>query len=80
MSLTDVVPWDRRLEQYELMFDLSPSALEALIPGCGDEPARFNAEMTELGHVLISVDPIDQLSTEQIKQRVSHPGKSVLRL
>ncbi|WP_008315829.1 hypothetical protein [Leptolyngbya sp. PCC 6406] len=58
------------------MFDLSEADLEAEILGCGDGPASFNAEMTALGRSVISVDPIYQFSTQQIRQRIEavyHP-------
>lgn len=78
MKLNEVVPWSRTFEEYQLMFDLSPSDLEAQILGCGDGSASFNAEMTELGHSLTSVDPIYQFSAEQIKQRVQEIYEPVI--
>ncbi|MDS3862033.1 SAM-dependent methyltransferase [Thermosynechococcaceae cyanobacterium BACA0444] len=70
MKLEEVVPWGRTLEEYKLMFNLSEIDLNLKILGCGDGPASFNAEMTELGHSVVSIDPIYQFSTEQIEQRV----------
>lgn len=70
MKLNDVVPWGRTLQEYQWMFDLSPSDLDVKILGCGDGPASFNAEMTKLGHSVTSIDPIYQFSAGQIKQRV----------
>lgn len=70
MKLNEVVPWGRTLEEYKLMFNLSLSDLNTKILGCGDGPASFNAEMTQQGYSVISIDPIYQFSAEQIKQRV----------
>jgi hypothetical protein len=70
MKLEEVVPWGRSLAEYRSMFNLSGTDLNAKILGCGDGPASFNAEMTELGHSVVSIDPIYQFSAEQIEQRV----------
>lgn len=70
MKLEEVVPWGRTLEEYQAMFSLSETDLNAKILGCGDGPASFNAEMTELGHFVVSIDPIYQFSAEQIELRV----------
>lgn len=78
MKLNKVVPWGRTLEEYQLMFDLSQSDLAAQILGCGDGPASFNAEMTALGHSVISVDSIYQFSAEHIKQRVQETYEPVI--
>jgi hypothetical protein len=70
MKLEEVVPWGRSLAEYQSMFNLSATDLNAKILGCGDGPASFNAEMTELGYSVVSIDPIYQFSAEQIEQRV----------
>lgn len=70
MKLEEVVPWGRNLTEYQLMFDLSEQDLNSKILGCGDGPASFNAEMTEIGHSVVSIDPIYQFSADQIEQRV----------
>jgi hypothetical protein len=70
MKLEEVVPWGRTLEEYKAMFSLSATDLSAKILGCGDGPASFNSEMTELGHSVVSIDPVYQFSAEQIEQRV----------
>jgi hypothetical protein len=70
MKLDEVVPWGRTLEEYKSMFSLSEADLNTKILGCGDGPASFNAEMAELKHSVVSIDPLYQFSTEQIEQRV----------
>lgn len=71
MNLTAVVPWGRNLSEYQQMFNLTAAELSLTILGCGDGPASFNAEMTQRGHTVISIDPIYQFSTEQIRDRVA---------
>jgi len=78
MKLNEVVPWGRTLEEYKLMFTLSDTDLNKTILGCGDGPASFNVEMTEIGHSVVSVDPIYQFSVEQIKQRVQETYEPVI--
>ena len=66
----EVVPWGRSFNEYRRMFDLSNGDLQRSILGCADGPANFNAEMLRRGHRVTSCDPLYQLSTEQIKQRI----------
>lgn len=70
MKLNSVVPWGRTLAEYQAMFCLSPTDLQKIILGCGDGPASFNAEMTALGHTVVSIDPLYEFSPHQIEQRV----------
>lgn len=77
MTLDQVVPWGRSLDEYQHMFDLSPQALQGKILGCGDGPASFNAELTAQGGQVISVDPIYAFSGQQIEQRV-HATRTVV--
>ena len=70
ITLDQVVPWGRSLEEYRRMFDMSERDLDAKILGCGDGPASFNAEMTALGRSVVSCDPIYAFSKEQIARRV----------
>ncbi|MCU0548616.1 MAG: SAM-dependent methyltransferase [Leptolyngbya sp. Prado105] len=78
MDLNAVVPWGRTLAEYQEMFNLSDTDLDAKILGCGDGPASFNAEMTALGYSVISIDPIYQFSADEIRQRVQETYDSVI--
>lgn len=78
MKLDEVVPWGRTLEEYKSMFSLSETDLNTKILGCGDGPASFNAEMTELGHSVVSIDPVYQFSAEQVEQRVRSTYEQVI--
>lgn len=70
MTLDQVIPWGRSLDEYQHMFDLSAQALQSKILGCGDGPASFNAELTAQGGQVISVDPLYTFSADQIETRV----------
>jgi SAM-dependent methyltransferase len=69
MHLGQIVPFGRSRQEYELMFDLTEADCQGRILGCGDGPASFNAEMTQAGYSVISIDPIYQFSGAEIKQR-----------
>ncbi|MGJ8687817.1 MAG: SAM-dependent methyltransferase [Spongiibacteraceae bacterium] len=58
------------------MFALTDDELEQHILGCGDGPAAFNAELARHGGRVMSVDPIYQFGTEEIRQRIKrvYPG------
>ncbi len=57
-TLEQVVPWGRSYDEYIQMFALSQTDLEKRILGCGDGPAGFNAQLSQQGGRVISVDPI----------------------
>ena len=69
VKLDKVVPFGRSLDEYRLMFDLSPTNLPKNILGVGDGPASFNAEGTAKGYKITSIDPIYQFDGAEIKQR-----------
>jgi len=66
----DIKPWGRSFEEYVRMFNLTPVDLKRKILGCGDGPASFNAELTERGGNITSVDPVYNFSAGQIRQRI----------
>jgi SAM-dependent methyltransferase len=78
MKLDEIVPWGRTLDEYRAMFNLSEADLTLKILGCGDGPASFNAEMTELRRSVVSIDPVYQFSAEQIEQQVRATYKSIV--
>jgi hypothetical protein len=78
MKLDEVVPWGRTMTEYQLMFELSAADLQSKILGCGDGPASFNTEMTQLGHNVVSIDPIYQFSAAQIRQQVTDTYEPVI--
>jgi hypothetical protein len=69
-TLTEVVPWGRNLDEYCAMFDLGPGERQVSILGCGDGPASFNAEGTACGMRIVSVDPLYEFRSVQIRERI----------
>jgi len=65
-----VVPWGRSFEEYQRMFALTEKDLNLKIIGCGDGPASFNAHLAQQGRVVISCDPLYQLTAKQIQARI----------
>lgn len=60
------------------MFSLSDNDLEKTILGCADGPACFNAELTKTGGKIISIDPIYQFNSEQIRSRIEEVYPQVM--
>lgn len=60
------------------MFDLSEGDLRLRLIGCGDGPAGFNARLTEQGGHVVSVDPIYEFGTAQIRKRISETYETVM--
>ena len=74
----DIKPWGRSFDEYVRMFSLTPTDLKGKIMGCGDGPASFNAELTERGGNITSVDPVYYFSADQIKQRIGEAHDEVI--
>ena len=69
MRLDRVVPFGRTLDEYSQIFNLKADDFNSPILGVGDGPASFNAEATQLGHTVYSVDPVYEFSAPQIQDR-----------
>ena len=78
-NYSEAVPWGRSFEEYRRMFALSDPELDLRIIGCGDGPASFNAEMFQLGHHVVSCDPLYQLTTNRIQERIDVTYENVMR-
>ena len=78
MELENIVPWGRNFAEYRDMFALSEEDLQKRIVGCGDGPASFNAEVTQMGGSVVSVDPIYAFSAEQIAGRIDEVAEVVM--
>jgi hypothetical protein len=76
---SEAVPWGRSFEEYRRMFGLTEQDLRLRIIGCGDGPASFNSEMFQLGHRVVSCDPLYQLTTAQIQERIDVTHENVMR-
>jgi hypothetical protein len=69
MQLDAVVPFGRSLDEYIHMFNLTAMDLSQRILGVGDGPASFNAEASQQGGMVVSIDPIYCFTGEEILQR-----------
>ncbi|MBX3083592.1 MAG: methyltransferase domain-containing protein [Anaerolineae bacterium] len=78
ITYNEVKPWGRLFSEYVGMFGLTEDDLRKRILGCGDGPASFNAEATEKGYRVTSVDPIYVMTAAQIEQRVSETWQEIL--
>ncbi len=73
-----VVPWGRSYDEYVQMFNLTVDDLKKKILGCGDGPASFNFELTQKGGNIVSIDPIYQMSKNEIKKRIDETYQDVI--
>lgn len=78
LKLDEIIPWGRSRQEYELMFSLDQADLQKRIVGCGDGPASFNAEMTQAGFSVVSIDPIYSFSGEDIQKRFDASAETVM--
>ena len=78
MKLEKVVPFGRSLNEYITMFALSEADLNQNILGVGDGPASFNAEASQLGKKVTSIDPIYQFSGEEIFTRFNRVVDNII--
>jgi SAM-dependent methyltransferase len=67
--LNQVVPFGRTFDEYVQMFSLTPADLNGTILGVGDGPASFNAEATQQGYQVTSVDPVYCFAGSEIQAR-----------
>jgi ubiquinone/menaquinone biosynthesis C-methylase UbiE len=73
-----VVPWGRSYTEYVSMFHLSPGFLSQKVLGCGDGPAAFNAVANAFGGNVTSIDPIFELSKNEIEKRIKETFTEVI--
>lgn len=78
MKLDKVVPFGRSLDEYIKMFNLKPIDLQKKIISVADGTASFNAEATLKGSKIISVDPIYQLTGEEIQHRFNQVVDNII--
>jgi hypothetical protein len=78
-SLDRVVPWGRSFAEYQRMFALTREQLSLRMLGCADGPASFNAEATEHGADVVSVDPIYAYSRSELQGRIQATFPEMIR-
>jgi hypothetical protein len=69
-KLETIVPWGRNMDEYISMFNLNATDTNKKIISFGDGPASFNSEMAAKNKKVISIDPVYQFSTDEIRQRI----------
>lgn len=69
MQLDQVVPFGRSFDEYVKMFALSEADLQGNILSVADGPASFNAEGTEKGYRIQSVDPLYCFGADEVRDR-----------
>jgi len=77
-TLEKVVQWGRSYDEYLRMFVLTNDDLGRQILGCGDGSASFNAELSQRGGHIISLDPIYVFDVCQIKSRIAETYEEVM--
>ncbi|MCD4843526.1 MAG: class I SAM-dependent methyltransferase [Methanosarcinales archaeon] len=78
INYKDIVPWGRSFDEYIKMFSLMPDDLNLKILDCGGGPSGFNAEMTRQGKKVISIDPIYNLSSDDIEIGINETYDDVI--
>lgn len=78
-ELKNTVPWGRTLEEYRNMFNLTENDLNKKIISFGDGPASFNSEMTKLGKLVTSIDPIYQFSKNDLENHIDDTRLIVMK-
>lgn len=78
MKLEKVVPFGRSFDEYVQMFNLSEADLGKRILGVGDGPASFNAEATQIGGKVASVDPVYQFNGAEILERFNQVVDNII--
>jgi hypothetical protein len=79
IQLDDIVPWGRSFDEYCKMFALDTKALGGSIVDCGGGPSSFNAEATNLGAQVISIDPLYAFDPENILLRIEQSRDEIMR-
>ena len=69
MNLDQVVPFGRSFDEYVRMFALNQANLQGSILSVADGPASFNAEGTEKGYKIESVDPLYCFGADEVRDR-----------
>ena len=77
-TIDQVVPWGRSMDEYRQMFALTDGDLQGKIFDCAGGPASFNAEMTELGYDVCSLDPLYAFSKAEIAQRIDETYETII--
>lgn len=78
MQLEQVVPFGRSLDEYIKMFNLTDGDLQKSILSVADGPASFNAEGTQRGYRIKSIDPLYIFTGTQISDRFAEVVDNII--
>lgn len=78
INYKDIIPWGRSFDEYVKMFSLTPDDLNLKILDCAGGPSSFNAEMNKRGKKVLSIDPIYNLSADDIEMRINETYDDVI--
>lgn len=68
-ALEGIVPWGRRLWEYEAFFDLAGLRAFPRVLDVGAGPASFAAEAAAKGHEVVALDPLYRFGGDEIRRR-----------
>lgn len=71
IKLNDVYPWGHNLAEYKAIFNLDDMDIRRPLVGFADGTSSVNSELTQLGHKMVSVDPIYQFTKQDIDRRLN---------
>lgn len=70
MRLSDVYPWGRNLAEYSAIFNLVDEDLHRSLASFADGTSSVNSELKEMGHRMVSIDPLYGFNVREINQRL----------
>ena len=71
VKLSEVYPWGHNLAEYRAIFKLNDDDLRKPLMGFADGTSSVNSELTQLGHHMVSIDPVYQFTKQDIERRLS---------
>ncbi|MCC2599915.1 hypothetical protein [Sphingobacterium sp. FBM7-1] len=71
MRLNEVHPWGHNLTEYRSIFNLDDEDLHKSIISFADGTSSANSELTNMGHKIISVDPVYQFTRNDLDYRLN---------
>lgn len=78
-KLNKIVPWGRSYDEYVKMFSLDNNTLKLRILSVADGPASFNYKVTSKNGNIVSIDPLYQFTSYEIKSRIDEVYETVLK-
>jgi hypothetical protein len=77
-SVNEITPWGCSFDEYTRMFDLADGDMDKTILGCADGSSSFNVEGTRRGRRITSCDPLYNLPTLELADRIRQTFEGVM--